>query len=245
MTNAISLTEKAKEIGVSADLCAEILTAYAPHAQAGSDILAAAANAEAIDPEKARRLRLDMSKVRTASEKTRKTLKEDSLLRGKAIDGLNAVIELRAKQFEAQMSDIELAAERAEAARIEALRKDRQDQLRQFVVDPSMYSVEKMDESAFAELLESSKIAHESRERAKAEAEAKAKAEAEAKAEAARLAEIERQAELARLRAEADAPRAKAEAERKAREESERLAEIASMGPLLFCSGKATCVNLC
>ena len=56
MTNAISLTEKAKEIGVSADLCAEILTAYAPHAQAGSDILAAAANAGKVTADSAKHI---------------------------------------------------------------------------------------------------------------------------------------------------------------------------------------------
>jgi hypothetical protein len=205
------LRAKARELSLPDSLASDLLSAYAPFAVAGGEVKAKIAAVEVLTPALARDFRLAMVKVRTGSDKKRKDLKADSLLRGKAIDGLHALIELEASSVERQMEDIEKAAERAESARVAKLREDRLAALRPFVTDPSVYAVEKMTDSAFAELAESSKLAHESRERAKAEAEAKAKAQAEADR---KLAE-EVAAERAKIAAERIAAAAIAAAERR------------------------------
>jgi colicin import membrane protein len=189
-----------------------LLSAYAPFAVAGGEIKARIAATDTVTPALARDFRLAMVKVRTASDKKRKDLKAESLLRGKAIDGLHAMIELEATSVERAMDDIEKAAERAEAARVVKLRADRLAILHPYVADPTFYPVEQMADATFAELVESSRLAYEARERARIEAEAKAKAQAEADRKAAE------EAAAARLEA------AKAEAARKAKMEAERAA---------------------
>ena len=211
------LQAKARELALPDAMAADMLRAYAPHAAAGAALKDKAASLDQVTPAAAREIRLMAVKVRTGSDKTRKELKADSMLRGKAIDGLHALIELEAVALERQMEDIEKAAERAEAARIAKLREGRLAKLRAYVADPSVYMVERMEESAFLELLESSRLAHAAREHARIAAE---KAEAE-RIEAARLAAIEaerkRQEELAAAKAEAEAMRKKAAEEAEAR----------------------------
>jgi hypothetical protein len=206
------LRAKARELAVPDSLASDLLTAYAPYAVAGGVIKTRIAATDTVTPALARDFRLAMVKVRTASDKKRKELKADSLLRGKAIDGLHAMIELEAEAVERAMDEIEKAAERAEAARLAKLREDRLATLRPYVTDPSAYAVEKMTDAAFAELAESSRLAYEARERARIEAEAKAKAQAEADRKAAE------EAAAARLEA------AKAEAAANAKREAERAA---------------------
>jgi colicin import membrane protein len=216
MTTEIIIPEplkaKARELAVPDSLASDLLTAYAPYAVAGGEIKARIAATDTVTPALARDFRLAMAKVRTASDKKRKELKADSLLRGKAIDGLHAMIELEASAVERSMDEIEKAAERAEAARIAKLREDRLATLRPYVTDPSAYAVEKMTDAAFAEMAESSRLAYEARERARIESEAKAKAQVEADRKAAE------EAAAARLEA------AKAEAAANAKREAERAA---------------------
>jgi hypothetical protein len=206
------LRAKARELALPDSLAGDLLAAYAPYAVAGGEIKTRIAATDTVTPALARDFRLAMVKVRTASDKKRKELKADSLLRGKAIDGLHAMIELEASAVERAMDEIEKAAERAEAARIAKLREDRLAMIRPYVTDPSAYAVEKMAAAAFAELAESSRLAYEARERARIEAEAKAKAQAEADRKAAE------EAAAARLEA------AKAEAAANAKREAERAA---------------------
>jgi hypothetical protein len=210
------LRAKARELALPDSLAGDLLAAYAPYAVAGGEIKTRIAATDTVTPALARDFRLAMVKVRTASDKKRKELKADSLLRGKAIDGLHAMIELEASAVERSMDEIEKAAERAESARIAKLREDRLATLRPYVTDPSAYAVEKMTDAAFAELAESSRLAYEARERARIEAEAKAKAQAEADRKAAE------EAAAARLEA------AKAEAAAKAKREAEESAAKAA-----------------
>jgi hypothetical protein len=206
------LKAKARELALPDSLAGDLLAAYAPYAIAGGEIRARIAAADTVTPALARDFRLAMVKVRTASDKKRKELKADSLLRGKAIDGLHAMIELEASAVERVMDEIEKAAERAEAARVAKLREDRLAMLRPYVTSPEVYPVEKMTDMPFAELVESSRLAYEARERARIEAEAKVKAQAEADRKAAE------EAAVARLEA------AKAEAAAKAKREAEEAA---------------------
>jgi hypothetical protein len=215
------LKAKASELSIPESLSADLLAAYAPHAQAGTAIKEKIAAAPAVSPSFAREMRLAMVKVRTGADKTRKALKADSLLRSRAIDGLSSMIEMEAIAVERQMEDIEKAAERAEAARVARLRADRLATIGAYVTDASVYPVEKMDDRAFAELSNSLRLAYEAREKARVEAEAKAEADRIA-AEAARAeAERARQIEVAMLREAADAARRKAAEEESARREVE------------------------
>jgi DNA polymerase III gamma/tau subunit len=215
------LRARARELAIPDSLSSDLLAAYAPFAVAGGEIKARIAATDTVTPALARDFRLSMVKVRTGSDKRRKELKADSLLRGKAIDGLHAMIEVEASSVERQMEDIEKAAERAEVARIAKLREDRLVALRQYVAQVDAYPVEKMDDAAFAELLDSSRIAHEAREAARIKAEQEAAAKAEAERIAAEEAEKKRQAELAAAKAEAEAQRKKAAEESAARQEAE------------------------
>ena len=210
------LAAEARKLSIPDSLASDLLAAYAPYAVSGGEIKARVAAEATITPDIARRARLDMAKVRTGADKRRKELKADSLLRGKAIDGLCAMVELEASAFEKQMEEIEKAAERAEAARVAKLRDDRLAQLRPYVSDPSMYQVERMTDEAFAELVESSRLAAEARAKAKADADRLAAENAEADRLAAEKAAAER------------LETAKREAAEKARMEAERAAEAKS-----------------
>jgi hypothetical protein len=235
------LRAKARELALPDSLAGDLLAAYAPFAIAGAEIKKQIAAAGAVTPALAREMRLAMVKVRTASDKKRKELKADSLLRGKAIDGMHAMIELGATDVERAMEDIEQAAARAEAERVTKLRAERLALLHPYVADPAFYPVEQMTDASFAELVESSKLAHQARERARIEAErvAAEKAEAERKAAeeaaAARLesakaeaaANAKREAERAAADAIAAAARREAEAQfaaEKAKADAERAA---------------------
>ncbi len=209
------LRAKARELALPDSLASDLLSAYAPFAIAGGEVKQRIKETGILTPELARSFRLAMAKVRTGSDKRRKELKADSLMRGKAIDGLHAMIELEATNVERAMDEVEKAAERAESARVAKLRADRLAILHPYVADPSCYPVEQMADAAFTELVESSRLAYEARERARIEAEAKAKAQIEADRKAAE------EAAAARLEA------AKAEAAEKARVAAERIAAAA------------------
>ena len=200
----------------------------------------------------ARQIRLNLRDARIDVEKTRKALKEESLRRGKAIDGYANILKYLAEPAEAYLLEIEQYAERKEAARISEMVADRTAKLMALEVDPAIYNLAAMDEPTFADLLDASAKKKAEREelarRMEAERIAKEKAEAEERerirAENERLkkeaeaAEKARASELARIEAERKAEREKAEkarleveskleAERKARAEEERKAQEA------------------
>lgn len=189
----------------------------------------------------ARESRLALREIRVNAEKTRKRLKEDSLRRGKAIDGVANVIKALIEPIEAHLLHQEQYGERAEAARRDALRGARADALRAYGADPSVYSdLGGMAEEVWEATLDSARLAHE----AKLEAERQAEA---VRVEAARIAHERREAERqeailkeaervererlqaeenARLKREAEEREVAAKAERD-RVEAERAAERA------------------
>lgn len=181
----------------------------------------------------ARQCRLEVKKIRCAVETTRKAMKEDSLRRGRAIDGFANRIKSVCQPEEARLLEIEEYLERQEAARKAALKAERSQLIRDIGGDPTLYVLEAMDETQFSHLCETIRADVAAR----AEAERKA-AEERAAAEEAERQERERvRAENDRLRAEAEqrekelaAERAKAEAERQRvealeREETQRRAD--------------------
>ena len=106
--------------------------AFSAHFAHFNDISKEATAVRPDEPAKARALRLALKNIRTASERTRKELKEDSLRRGKAIDGIHAVLEYALVPIEQAMDAIEKAErEKREAAEKELSRiaKEQADQI--------------------------------------------------------------------------------------------------------------------
>lgn len=176
---------------------------------------------------RARELRLQLKDLRVNAEKSRKALKEDSLRKGKAIDGVYNVIRFLIEPVEEQLEHAEKFAERAEAARIAALGGDRQAALRKHGVEMSVQVLGEMEESAWDAMLAGAKAEQERKAaEAKRAEEKRAKEEAEQRAERERLA-----AEHKKLAAEREAfEKAQREAEAKAkaeREEADRKLRLA------------------
>lgn len=180
------------------------------------------------DPKKARASRLELRRIRCDAEKARKSLKEDSLRRGKAIDGINNVLLYALKPIEEAMDKVEKAEERRiEAERVAKL-EARRAAVSDLLADHSVYNLEDMTDDAFDVLLSDIKEANEAREAAERRAAEEAARKAEEERVAAEKAEAERvkreeemAAENARLKAEVDAREAKAAEERRKREEAE------------------------
>lgn len=191
----------------------------------------------ATDAPAARRLRLDMVKARSSITNAKKSAKADILLAGNVIDWYHNKGVEQLEQAEARLEDIEKAAERAETARRLELKNKRMDELKAVSVDGQFFPLGEMPDEAYAQLLASSKLAHETKLAAAAKAESD-RIEAERVAEIARLKKIEDdriereriQAENARLEKEAAAAREAARIAEEARQkeiaEAERLAKI-------------------
>lgn len=165
----------------------------------------------------ARECRLALRSIRVEGDKTRKALKEDSLRRGKAIDGFYNILLHLTEAEEARLDEQEKFVERQEAARKAQLKLDREKALQPFGVDTAFMSLGEMSDEAFAQLLDNSRIAHEAKQaELRRVEEERIRLENERLKEAARIRE-----ENERLRREA------AEREEAATKERERIkAEI-------------------
>jgi hypothetical protein len=187
--------------------------------------------------EEAKKSRLLIMKIRTNADKTRQELKKDALAYGSAVQGIYNLIEEQTKPIEEHLRNQELFAERAQQAREEALRIEREKLLEpylEFMVHGVHYG--KISEAEWKLLYNGAIKAMEDdiaqkkaeAERIEAERIAKEKADAEAKAEAERI-----RAENEKLKAELDAKKqveaeaiAKAEAEAKLLSEGEDFPKI-------------------
>lgn len=181
----------------------------------------------------ARETRLELKKVRVAADKTRKRLKDESLKRGKAIDGVYNVLEFIVAPLEKRLQEQEEFVERQEAARKAALKDHREMLLAPYGVDTTCYDLGMMTGEVFDQLLTTAKNVAAEREetarRIEAERIAQAKADADERervrlenvrlkeeaVERDRLAEIERAETVKReksAKAAADAVLAKMKA---------------------------------
>ena len=165
--------------------------------------------------------RLALRRIRINVENTRKDLKEDSLKRGKAIDGIANVLKGLIEPIEEHLEKQEKFAEIAEANRQAKLREERSVLLQPYVADTTIYPLGTISEDAFTDILNGFKLAAQKREdeAKKAEADRVAKEKADAadrlriqkENEAFKKANAEKDKQLA-------AAREKAAAERKALE---------------------------
>jgi hypothetical protein len=172
----------------------------------------------------ARETRLALREIRINAEKKRKALKEDSLRKGKAIDGIYNMLAFAVEPLEKHLLEQEQFIQRLEEQRKAKLKEAREAELIPLGVDVSLYQLGEMDDATFGQLLETNRLAFAARQEAARKAEQeriereRIEAEERAKREAAAAAERER------LRIENERlAREKAEAEEKARAERERL----------------------
>jgi len=188
----------------------------------------------------ARESRLAIRDIRVKTEHARKRLKEDSVRRGRAIDGMANIIKDLLEPIEIYLLEQETFAARHEQARKDALRAAREEALRALGTDPVAYAnLGETDEETWAATLQTAKDAHAARIEAAKEAEA-VRVEAERivaqKREAARVAAAREKAdrelaaraqaeENARLKTEREAIEAKHAAERAAQREAAERAE--------------------
>lgn len=221
--------------GLAPDLAGKLAAAFVPLAEQAASVIGESAGITVTDATQvteikaSRAARLKLRAMRDALisvtcievEKTRKSLKEEWLRPGQAIDSLARYLCDRINPVEARLEEQEKFAERKEAERKAALRASREKLLAPFGVNTAFYQLADMDENTFAALLSSSRLAHEAKiaEAKRAEAERIA-AENARKEEEARV-----RAENERLRQEAAERERAVEAERKQAEEARRAAE--------------------
>ena len=84
---------------------------------------------------KAKRLRLDIGKVRVKAEKIRKTQKAEILRAGKAIDGVNNILKFAVMKTEEELKEIEDFYKRQQEALVTKLIEQRLEQLSKYTDD--------------------------------------------------------------------------------------------------------------
>lgn len=199
-------------------------SAFAPLFQQASDWAAKVATISVTDVSQTREMklaresRLALKEIRCNSDRVRKKLKEESLRKGKAIDGMHNIIAFLTEPLEQKLLEMEQFVERKEEASLDERLKERAAALAYYQYNAvDSITLRALSDEAFDGILESARLIHEKRlaEEARLEQEkaAKAKAEAEER-ERVRL-------ENERLKAE----NAKREAELKAQREAQAKAE--------------------
>ncbi len=206
--------------GVSASTSETLLVSFGGHFCDMQEATKKAASIEVTDENQtaamkaAKVARLEIKKVRTATEATRKLVKEDALRFGKAVDAVAGMIRGECEKVETRLEECETYAERAEAKRAEVRRIDRATKLMPFGTDVRFFDLGGMSDEAWQNLYTREREAYEGRQlKAKADAEAAQKAEDERRANEERLVK-----ENATLKAEAAERELKANAEREANE---------------------------
>lgn len=215
------LLQVAAQNGLLPETTQNLQSSFAPLFSQARSILEKSRNITVTDASQtleinlARSCRLALKAVRIASDKTRKELKEESLKKGKAIDGFHNILLHLVEGEETRLDEQEKFAERKEAELRAALKLQREELLKPYAIDTTVFALGDMSLETFEQLLSGTKMAHEAR------AEAARKAEADRIAVAAAYA-----AEQARIKAENE--RLKHEAEQKEAELAAERARVAA-----------------
>jgi hypothetical protein len=166
----------------------------------------------------AKRLRLDISKVRIDAEKARKAQKEEYLRAGKAIDGVNNILKWAVTEKEDNLREIEEHFLRAEKARMDALQAERVEQLSPYVEDAAERTLWDMEDDVWDAYLTAKKSAYQD----KVDAEKKVEEERKKKEEEERIENERIRKENEKLAKQNVKKEAKAKEEREKRIEAER-----------------------
>lgn len=172
---------------------------------------------------KAKRLRIDIGKVRIATEKLRVAQKAEYLRAGKAIDGVSNILKWAVGDKETKLKEIEDHFEIKEKKRLEVLQAERVEKLSAYVEDAHERNLSEMDDEVWAIYLESKKKDFDDQVAAgkKAEQDRIAKEKAEAK----ERERIRKENEQLKKEAEEHERLAKIEADKRAKAETERIAK--------------------
>lgn len=188
---------------------------------------------------KAKRLRLDIAKIRVQADKARKAQKEQYLRAGNAIQAVYNILKFAVEDKEKELKGVEEYYERIESEKAKARQKERAAELEKYEVDGSVMDLGNMNDSVWENFLVGTKTNYESMKAAEAKAEQdrieaeKKEAEERARIEAenkqlkidAKKAEKKRLAEQKKIDAERQAQDDKLRKEREAREAVEREAK--------------------
>lgn len=176
---------------------------------------------------KAKRLRIDIGKVRRDTEKVRIAEKEEYLRAGKAIDGVSNVLKWAVIDKENELKEIENHFEIQEQKRLEKLQAERVGKLLKYAEDAEERNLSDMDNDVWQAYFTTKKKEYD--DRIAAEKQAEIDRIAKEKAEAAERVRIRKENELLKKEAEEKEKQrqkdaAKAEAEEKGirRESTER-----------------------
>jgi len=170
---------------------------------------------------KAKRVRIDIGRVRIETEKVRKEQKEEYLRAGKAIDGVSNILKWAVTEKENKLKEIENYFEIQEQKRLEALQNERVEKLSKYLEDAEERDLASMDEDVWNAYLSSKKKDYEDR----IEAEKKAEQEriAREKAEAEERERIRKENEKLKKEAEERERLVKIEKAKREKEEKQRL----------------------
>ena len=120
---------------------------------------------------KAKRLRLDIGKVRIETEKLRKSEKEEYLRAGKAIDGVSNILKWAVTDKESRLKEIEDHFAIMERKRLEALQAERVEALSSYIEDAHERDLSGMEEDVWNAYLAAKKKEYEDRIEAERKAE--------------------------------------------------------------------------
>lgn len=175
-------------------------------------------NPLAVDVKMAREIRLALKNNRVASEKVKDEQKASILIEGRLIDNLNNIVKNTSKSLELKCESIEKFAEQQELKRKEERKLIRLESLKPYEEIDGFFNLNydllNMEDVAFDNLLEGTKLSYE------------AKKERERKAEEERIAkELAEQKERERIKAENERLKREAEQREKELAEQKRLQE--------------------
>lgn len=179
---------------------------------------------------RAKRIRLDIGKVRISTEKLRVAQKEEYLRAGKAIDGVSNILKWAVTDKESRLKEIEDHFEIQEKKRLEQLQSERVELISPYLADAEERDLSSMDADVWNAYFSAKKKEYEDRIAAEKKAEedriAREKAEAEERERMRQENErLKKEAEEREAMAKKEAEeRARIEADRKAKEEAERKA---------------------
>ncbi len=181
----------------------------------------------------ARESRLALRECRIKVEKWRKEAKEESLRKGRAIDGLANIFKDAVEPIEAHLLGLEQYGERLEAERLEALGQERYNAIHPYVREGQMVpALNQMTDEQWGIFFEDTKAAHEARierERRIEQERIEAELAAAKERERIRLENEQLKREAAEREAAAAAESARIEKERAAeRQKAEREAAAAA-----------------
>lgn len=130
--------------------------------------------AKGITPEvvaQAKRLRIDIGKVRIEAEKARKKEKDQYLRGGRAVDGVNNILKFAISDKEEKLREVEEHFERIEQQKREKIAESRREELDKYDFDHTHTDLVNMEEDVFERFLFGIKTAWEYEQAAKKAAE--------------------------------------------------------------------------